>query len=702
MAKQSSKEEQNINVFVRIRPNNPVENEAKTLEVLSKKEILSKTTYNQKRYVFDRVFDCHSSQQEIYNAVVSPLIPEVISGYNCTVFAYGQTGTGKTYTMEGFHDQDNQISSGIIPRALAQIFKVLSNMNTESSVKVSYLELYNEELFDLLSQCNTPKAIRIFEDKAQKGSVILQGLEELSVTELGQVYKILEQGSERRRIASTLMNSSSSRSHAVFTIVVHTREITVEGEELVKTGKLNLVDLAGSENISKSGAIDKRAREAGSINQSLLTLGRVIKALTEKNTHVPYRESKLTRILQDSLGGRTKTSLIATISSANVHMEETLNTLEYAMRARCIQNRPELNQKISRTALINQYSDTIEKLQRDLVAMRTGTGIFVDEDNYTKLITDHKAQKNEITEKMNYIKKLESDISDNTEKLQTLQASWVEAANNIEYLANEKKILEKDLVLVKEANEQHVRELKVVKDKHKYLKDETDKLLCDIQKHSVNEDTLHRKVSYLYQTSQSNKSIANSFYNVYNKLYTELISSVERCISFAMKAVLDTDALFKNQSRETTYGKIVSQINDLLRQSNEIREFKSKHIENKDMLGARFNTYFNSLQTLSQGMQERSIEFSTKFDDNLIYLRDIISSFSDEKGASLMTIMPNLFNIRQSAAREFMAMTDILKDFHCTIIANMDELINEVENLTDENKESHQVIETLQEVRAFI
>ncbi|GJQ83392.1 hypothetical protein Trydic_g18497, partial [Trypoxylus dichotomus] len=655
MAKQSSKEEQHINVYVRIRPNNPSENETKTsfLEVLSKKELLSKNNYNQKRYVFDRVFDCHSSQQEVYSCIVSPLIPEVIAGYNCTVFAYGQTGTGKTYTMEGLHDKDNQINSGIIPRSLGQIFKVLGNMNTESSIKVSYLELYNEELFDLLSQSNIPKAIKIYEDKAQKGSVILQGLEELSVTELTQVYKILEQGTERRRIASTLMNSTSSRSHTVFTVVVHTREITVEGEELVKTGKLNLVDLAGSENISKSGAIDKRAREAGNINQSLLTLGRVIKALTEKNTHVPYRESKLTRILQDSLGGRTKTSLIATISSANIHLEETLNTLEYAMRARCIQNRPELNQKISRTALINQYSDTIERLQRDLIAMRTGTGVYVDENNYTQLVTDHEAQKLEITEKIGYIKKLEVEISDYTEKLHILEESWTEAANNIERLSNEKKILEKDLIIVKEVNQQHVQELK--------------ELLSDIQKHSVNEDTLHRKVSYLYQTSQSNKTVTNAFYNRYNKLYTELIFGVDKCLRFISNSIRNPELLFKDESKEAVYSNFIAQVNTLLCLSNNIRDFKSKYFENKNHLRNRFNGYCNSLQMVLDCAHERSVNFTHKFDESLIYLKDTIRDFSDEQNINLHTALDSLFDIKETVTNEFLTLTNTLTELHSTV-----------------------------------
>merc|ERR1711970_1596475 len=154
-------------------------------------------------------------------------------------------------------------------------------------------------------------------------------------------------------------------------------ESSVEGEEVLRIGKLNLVDLAGSENIGRSGAMDKRAREAGNINQSLLTLGRVITALVDRTPHVPYRESKLTRLLQDSLGGRTKTTIIATISPGVNNMEETLSTLDYAHRAKNITNKPEVNQKLTKKALIKQYEDEIEQLKRDLMASREKNGVFL-------------------------------------------------------------------------------------------------------------------------------------------------------------------------------------------------------------------------------------------------------------------------------------------------------------------------------------
>uniref|UniRef100_A0A3P9P7M5 Kinesin-like protein n=1 Tax=Poecilia reticulata TaxID=8081 RepID=A0A3P9P7M5_POERE len=288
----------NIQVVVRCRPFNTMEHRSSYGVIdcdQSRKEVLVRTggmndKSSRKTYTFDMVFGPAAKQIDVYRSVVCPILDEVIMGYNCTVFAYGQTGTGKTFTMEGDLTFDPDPLAGIIPRTLHQIFEKLSENGTEFSVKVSLLEIYNEELFDLLSPTeDVNERLQLFDDPRNKRGVVVKGLEEVVVHNKDEVYKILEQGAAKRRTASTLMNAYSSRSHSVFSVTIHMKEITLDGEELVKIGKLNLVDLAGSENIGRSGAVDKRAREAGNINQSLLTLGRVITALVEKRPHVPYR-----------------------------------------------------------------------------------------------------------------------------------------------------------------------------------------------------------------------------------------------------------------------------------------------------------------------------------------------------------------------------------------------------------------------------
>lgn len=418
---------QHIQVFVRCRPPNSLEKKSgfiRAVEVVpDKKEILVNDRVVPERslrksFTFDKVFGPEAKQIDVYRAVMGPTIAEVMMGYNCTVFAYGQTGTGKTFTMEGERSNVNlgwadDPLAGIIPRTLHQLFEELQSQDLEFTIKVSFLELYNEELFDLLSAHEDTSRMKIYEDSSRKGSVIIQGLEEITVHNREEVFFILEKGAAKRQTAATLLNATSSRSHTVFAVTVHIREMTDDGEELVKTGKLNLVDLAGSENIGRSGAIDRRAREAGNINQSLLTLGRVITALVDKAPHVPYRESKLTRLLQDSLGGRTKTSIIATISPDMSNLEETLSTLDYAHRAKNITNRPEINQKMTKKALIKEYTEEIERLRRDLAATRDRNGVFVDHENYRNLECRLNSQSQEILEK-------EAQIESLTERLSTV------------------------------------------------------------------------------------------------------------------------------------------------------------------------------------------------------------------------------------------------------------------------------------------
>lgn len=215
----------------------------------------------------------------------------MLAGYNCTIFAYGQTGTGKTYTMSGDMKESHGTyaeTAGIIPRALYNLFSHLESEGGEYTVKCSFLELYNEELRDLLSVDDNVQ-VKIYDDSSKKRAIVIQGMEETYIKSAEEGAKLLLDGSYKRQVAATKCNDLSSRSHTVFTITVHVKEPGDDGEEILRTGKLNLVDLAGSENIGRSGAENKRAREAGMINQSLLTLGRVINALVDKASHVPYR-----------------------------------------------------------------------------------------------------------------------------------------------------------------------------------------------------------------------------------------------------------------------------------------------------------------------------------------------------------------------------------------------------------------------------
>ncbi|ADV23717.1 Microtubule motor, putative [Cryptococcus gattii WM276] len=361
-----------------------------------------------KTYPFDKVFGPEADQTMVFNEVAEGMLGEVLSGYNCTIFAYGQTGTGKTYTMQGDLELTNldtpKSTAGIVPRVLHSLFNILeSQADTEYSVKCSYVELYNEELRDLLApeyrgEQSGTGGLKLYED-GKKGTMI-QGLEETGVRNLKEALGMLDKGVKRRQTAETKMNTESSRSHTIFSITVHVKESGMQrgGEDMLRIGKFNLVDLAGSEAIGRSGATDKRAREAGMINQSLLTLGRVISALVEKGSHIPYRESKLTRLLQDSLGGRTKTCIVATISPTRSNMEETLSTLDYAIRAKSIRNRPEVNAHLTKTGLLKEYVGDIERLKAELAATREKNGIYIPEDQWREMHEVQVKQKSDYDE----------------------------------------------------------------------------------------------------------------------------------------------------------------------------------------------------------------------------------------------------------------------------------------------------------------
>lgn len=322
-------------------------------------------------------------------------------------------------------------TAGIIPRSLARIFQLLDQAGDEYSVKCSFIELYNEELRDLLALQEDQK-VKIFDDSTKKGGIIISGMEELAVNDATHGVKILQDGSRKREVAATKCNEVSSRSHSVFTITVHIKQTSTEGEDMLRVGKLNLVDLAGSENVGRSGAENKRAREAGMINQSLLTLGRVINALVDRSQHVPYRESKLTRLLQDSLGGRTKTCIIATLSPAKINMDETVSTLEYANRAKSIKNKPQVNQMMTKKALIKDYIMEIERLKGDLNSTRSKNGVYMTEESHLELVNQNESNKLLTEEQQRKIDAMEQQLQGAKEQFEHTMSAYTETRKDLE------------------------------------------------------------------------------------------------------------------------------------------------------------------------------------------------------------------------------------------------------------------------------
>ncbi|XP_040389713.1 kinesin-like protein KIF17 isoform X2 [Cygnus olor] len=283
----------------------------------------------------------------------------VTEGYNGTIFAYGQTGSGKSFTMQGVVDPSTE--KGIIPRAFEHIFESIQCAeNTKFLVRASYLEIYNEDVRDLLG-ADTKQKLEL-KEHPEKG-VYVKGLSLHTVHSVVQCERIMETGWRNRAVGYTLMNKDSSRSHSIFTIHMEICTVDEGGQDHLRAAKLNLVDLAGSERQSKTGATGERLKEATKINLSLSALGNVISALVDgRCKHIPYRDSKLTRLLQDSLGGNTKTLMVACLSPADNNYDESLSTLRYANRAKNIKNKPCINED-PKDALLREYQEEIKKLK---------------------------------------------------------------------------------------------------------------------------------------------------------------------------------------------------------------------------------------------------------------------------------------------------------------------------------------------------
>ncbi|KAI8580101.1 hypothetical protein K450DRAFT_156383, partial [Umbelopsis ramanniana AG] len=324
-----------------------------------------------KPFTFDCIFGPTSTQEQVFNEVGSRLVERFLNGYNATVLAYGQTSSGKTYTMgtEKMCQSHDLGDEGIVPRAVSYLFEKLQAEETNRAIQsatsaipafISFIEIYNEELIDLLNDAppEARPAITVRED--MKGQLIWSGVTEATASSVEQVMRYLEQGTQNRATGSTDMNEKSSRSHAIFTVMLRQEKWSLnvraligkmeqkavsttsqEGETVVLQSKFHFVDLAGSERLKRTAAEGDRRKEGININAGLLALGNVISILGDPNrkkivTHIPYRDSKLTRLLQDSLGGNSTTLMIACVSPAEHNLIETMNTIKYANRARNI------------------------------------------------------------------------------------------------------------------------------------------------------------------------------------------------------------------------------------------------------------------------------------------------------------------------------------------------------------------------------
>ena len=611
----------NMKVMVRIRPPLPREMEfgipfRSICEISSDKKVLTILEYmgastdelerqhelihnpsifQHHKFVFDYVFDQDTTQLELYLTAAKPAVLSLLEGYNSTIFAYGQTGTGKTYTMEGFTFNPLDEKRGIVPRVIEEIFKYIHNIQKENKnnindnenyiVRASYLQIYNEYINDLLIP--ERKNLNIREDK--KRGIYIDNLSEWIVKDSDDIYTLLEKGSENRATSSTIMNEISSRSHAIFIITVE--QITSIKDNNINTNnfstkisKLNLVDLAGSERTKLTGAKGKQLEESKRINKSLSALGNVINALTELKgaIHIPYRDSKLTRLLEDSLGGNCKTTMITMISPCQDFINETISSLSFARRAKKIKNRPKINEEINHKALISQYEIQLKNLRNEL------------------------KKKNEMLEKnpfMRQVEQLTEDKKNIMKQLEETSQKYFKERDEKKKLENKIEIINKDYEEYKNNNKNknnnNINNIQIEK---------TPQFISAIEER---QNTLLKEFDNKLQEFQKNN---NKDININNneeiERYKELILKQREMMSTLTKKLNDRDeTILQLQEDIEVYEKINEQFDNYLFLLNQnfkslIEYFQQKIKNNNDNNDINIENYLNTYKKINNELSQ--------------------------------------------------------------------------------------------------
>ena len=517
MSKQS-----NVKVYCRVRPENEKEKQSKTpicifpmdentIKICSSSPDQPQDSKTQE-FTFDSIFPQNSSQNDIFTKCALPLIKSVLEGINCTLFCYGQTSSGKTYTMEGFDNNKNL--QGIIPRTTEYIFEQIPNASKEIefNIKCNYYQIYNEKIQDLLDTRKTDLSIR--EDKVNNKGIWVEELTEICVSSEEEMNEVFYTGSHNRTVSATEMNKGSSRSHSLFVITIFQRN-TITGS--TKTGKIHFVDLAGSEKMSKSGIEKGRLlKEAQNINKSLMTLGMVINALSENAKFVPYRDSKLTRVLQESLGGNSLTTLIVTISPSWLNQNESMSTLRFGQRAKLIKNKVIANTQQSVKELLMKLNKAYDRI-KILEEIIDKKGL---DEKLNNLNDDEKNNENNKGNK----KKVCEDCMKLLTQLSFLNVEYLKMQQDFEDSKRENDNL------MEEINEKN-RDIFTLNDKImilqnniKNLIEEHNKFISEIQNYMGRYSSLNKKILYSIQKNdfKEAKKYTNLAFKKWNECMNEL------------------------------------------------------------------------------------------------------------------------------------------------------------------------------------
>ena len=613
----------NVKVISRFRPMNELEKSNGNEEVA---EFTSETslTFNsirenhRIRFNFDRIFPPNSTQEELYNFGVKEIIDGVLDGYNGTVLAYGQTSSGKTYTMEGLIDDD--IKMGVIPRMINHVFNFIrNNKDIEFIMKASMVELYQERIRDLIDTKRVNLNIR----ETPSRVIYIENLSEYYVYCENDILNILKIGRENRAQASTKMNEHSSRSHSIFMITINQKN-NKEGN--AKTGKLYLVDLAGSERMAKTGATGKTLEEGKIINKSLTILGIVINRLTDgKSNYIPYRDSKLTRVLQESLGGNSKTCLIITCSPSVFNESETLSTLRFGERAKKIRNKAKINKEFTVMELQRIIDGLKEKLKNanerivQLEKFIKNNGLVVPMSDY-KVDDEEKKDEDELNSNLdvNNIIKIDEEeeklINENKDKfdddIKNINENLINVINEMQEknFSSKKDDLIQNLINIKKKIE---------------LKDiENQKKIKDLKEELENVTKLKDKLQLKFISEENNNPFKNL--NEFHENYFEFVEKIEKkAINKKDKELITICNEFKNQ--------YLAQINI------EENKFENKEIQTEtyqteiDLIKEKYENEKRILFKTLDEKNENYLEMENKFTDLKEKYQNIVVEINDDQ-----------------------------------------------------------------------
>lgn len=490
--------EESIKVCCRFRPQNNLEKEqsGKICVSIPGDGCTVHMPSSDNAFVYDKVFDVEATQREVYDYAAKPIINAVLRGFNGTVFAYGQTASGKTFTMEG-PDIEDQTWMGVIPRMVWSIFDGIYHADDyiEFLVKVSIVEIYNERIRDLLN----PKKdnLKIHEDKAR--GVFIGEVTETYVGCEQEIFDIMKAGQYNRSVAVTNLNEHSSRSHLVFMLTIEQKNLH---DRSVKVGKLHLVDLAGSEKVAKTGASGERLDEAKNINRSLSSLGNVINALTDrKSTHVPYRDSKLSRVLQESLGGNAKTSLIITCSPSHWNEQETMSTLRFGQRAKMIKNVVKVNHERS----VEELKLMLERREQALTELRARNATLEQllQSNGIAVPEEAHPAANTVAASSTYGVPLDADRAELLEQIQDLREKLKTSSEQLGDVNRERDELLSSLRMAEDEKQHLTMEVMDVKIERERIEYERNEQVGEFEKIQHEKAALVQELEELHKSHQN-------------------------------------------------------------------------------------------------------------------------------------------------------------------------------------------------------